>query len=187
MTSHCVNLQKYGLSIWRLHDPLTGLANRRYFGQFLSDEIRRCSRHQLPVSLIEIDLDHFKGYNDAFGHLAGDECLVRISQILQDHSCRASDMAARFGGDEFALILGDTDSEGAQLIAESILKKTNDLQIFFSGSKQVTASLGVVSVVAHEKLKIEYLLQESDKALYEAKLAGRNRIVHAQSVAGKQE
>jgi diguanylate cyclase (GGDEF)-like protein/PAS domain S-box-containing protein len=162
-----------------LHDPLTGLANRRYFSQFLNEEIRRCVRYQLPVSLIEVDVDHFKELNDELGHLAGDECLVRISQILQDHSCRAGDMAARLGGDEFALILGDTDSDGAQLIAESILKKVNDLQIFFAGSKQITVSLGVATTIAHEQLKTEHLLQESDKALYEAKSAGRNQIMHA--------
>jgi diguanylate cyclase (GGDEF)-like protein len=166
-----------------LHDPLTGLANRRYFSQFLNEEIRRCARDQLPISLIEVDVDYFKGYNDELGHLAGDECLVRVSQILQDHSCRASDVAARLGGDEFALILGNTDSEGAQNIAKSILKKVSDLQMFFSGSKQITVSLGVTTTIAHEQLTTEYLLQESDKALYEAKSAGRNQIVRAQSVA----
>ena len=90
-----------------MHDPLTGLANRRYFNLFLNRELRRSIRNRSAVSLIELDVDYFKDYNDEFRHLVGDQCLINVGQALLTFSRRPSDLAARLGGDEFALILGD--------------------------------------------------------------------------------
>ena len=169
-----------------MHDPLTGLANRRHFNLFLNREMRRSIRNRSAISLIELDVDYFKDYNDEFGHLAGDQCLANVSQALLAFSRRPSDLAARLGGDEFALLLGDTDFVQSQEVAEAILKAINDLRMVFGESRQVTVSVGVASVIPCKQQNEDLLLQEADKALYRAKLAGRNRVVHAQPVANKQ-
>jgi len=161
-----------------MHDPLTDLANRRYFDQFLKQEMRRSIRNRSVISLVVVDVDYFKAYNDELGHLAGDQCLVNISQALLMLSRRPSDLAARLGGDEFALILGDTNFIKSQKIAEAIQKAIYDLRMLFGESRQVTVSVGVVSVIPHEQQDEKFLMQEADKALYQAKLAGRNRVVH---------
>lgn len=166
-----------------MHDPLTELANRRYFNQALHQEFRRSRRDRSPISLIAVDVDHFKEYNDEYGHLAGDYCLTQVGQVLQSFSRRPSDLAARLGGDEFALLLGGTDSAESQRIAEAILHSFNDLRVVFGGSKQATLSAGVASVIAREDQEEEFLVHEADKALYRAKQAGRNRVLHADSVA----
>ena len=160
-----------------MHDPLTGLANRRHFDLTLNNELRRSTRNQSPISLIMLDIDYFKNYNDELGHLAGDRCLTEVGQILIGLSHRPSDLAARFGGDEFALLLGDTGVVEARKVAEAIQKSINDLKMVFGGSRQVTASMGVASVIPHKQQKADFLLQEADKALYRAKSAGRNRVV----------
>jgi diguanylate cyclase (GGDEF)-like protein len=169
-----------------MHDPITGLANRRYFSLFLHREIRRSIRDRSAISLIEFDIDHFKDYNDECGHLAGDQCLAHVGQVLLTFSRRPTDLAARIGGDEFALLLGDTDSVESQSSAEAILQSINELRIVFDESKQITVSVGVASVIPHQHQDEEFLFKEADKALYRAKLAGRNRVVHAQSFADKQ-
>jgi diguanylate cyclase (GGDEF)-like protein len=168
-----------------MHDPITGLANRRNFNLTLHREFRRSRRHQLPISLITVDLDHFKEHNDRYGHLAGDHCLEQVGQVLQAFSRRPNDLAARLGGDEFALLLGNTDSVGSQSVAEEILKSFNDLRMVLGGS-QVTISAGVASVIAREDQQEEFLFHEADKALYRAKQEGRNRVVHADSVGDTQ-
>jgi len=169
-----------------MHDPLTGLANRRNFSQFINREMRRSIRSQSPISLIAVDVDYFKQYNDALGHLAGDRCLANVGQTLLAYSRRPSDLAARLGGDEFVLLLGETDFTGSQKVAEAILKAVNDLRMVFGESGQITISMGVASMIPHEQMKEDFLLQEADKALYQAKLAGRNRVVHVQPVANQQ-
>ena len=161
-----------------MHDPLTGLANRRYFNNFIKQEIRRSIRNQSTISLVVVDVDYFKEYNDKLGHPAGDQCLINVSQALQTLSRRPSDLAARIGGDEFALILGDTDYLKSQNIAKEIQKEINDLSMVIGGARQLTVSVGAVSVIPHKQQDVEFLLQEADKALYQAKLAGRNRVVH---------
>ena len=166
-----------------MHDPLTGLANRRYFNLFLNGELRRSIRNRSAISLIELDVDYFKDYNDEFGHLVGDQCLANVGQTLLAFSRRPSDLAARLGGDEFALILGDTDSAESHKVAEAILKAISDLRMVFGESRQVTVSVGVASVIPQEQHNEDFLLQEADKALYRAKLAGRNRVMHAQPAA----
>jgi diguanylate cyclase (GGDEF)-like protein len=161
-----------------MHDPLTSLANRRYFNETLSNEIRRGIRNESVVSLIVLDVDHFKDYNDQLGHLAGDQCLIRVGQVLHAFSHRAGDLASRLGGDEFALILGGTGYAEVREIAEAIRKTVYDLGLIFGGSKRITISLGAVSVVPHMDQGERFLFEEADKALYRAKLAGRNCVVH---------
>ena len=161
------------------HDPLTGLANRRYFNEFLSSELRRSIRDRSTISLAVIDIDYFKDYNDELGHLAGDRCLGRIGQALLAFSRRPGDLAARLGGDEFALVLGGTDAAGSRAIADAIRKAISELELVFGGSKKVTVSVGVASATTEEKQTEDFLLQEADKALYGAKSAGRNRVAHA--------
>jgi diguanylate cyclase (GGDEF)-like protein len=161
-----------------MQDPLTGLANRRAFQLFLRNEMRNSIRNQTPIGLALIDVDYFKNFNDEFGHAAGDQCLTNVSQVLLAHARRPGDLAARIGGDEFALILANTELDTAQMIAESVMNEINDLKMVFGDSKQVTLSIGLLSVVPHEQQTEEYLLQQADRALYSAKSAGRNQVVH---------
>lgn len=161
------------------HDPLTGLANRRYFNEFLNSEMRRSIRDRSTISLLVIDIDYFKDYNDELGHLAGDRCLGTIGQALLAFSRRPGDLVARLGGDEFALVLGGTEIAASQAIADAIRRTVSDLKLVFGGSRQVTVSLGVASVTPDEQQTEDFLLQAADKALYRAKAAGRNRVAHA--------
>ncbi len=161
-----------------MQDTLTGLANRRAFHQFLSRELRSCMRNRTPISLVLIDVDFFKQYNDTFGHAAGDECLSQVGRVLLAHARRPGDLAARIGGDEFAMILGNTPLDNALEIAESALRDINELKLRFDDSQQVTASIGVLSRVPLENHGEDFLFQEADKALYSAKAAGRNRVAH---------
>lgn len=160
-----------------MQDPLTGLGNRRAFQLFLSREMRSSLRNQTPIGLALLDVDCFKSYNDEFGHAAGDQCLINVGQILLSHARRSGDHAARIGGDEFALILENTGLEVVREIAKSVLKAINDLKMVFGDSKQVTVSIGVLSVVPNEQQDEDFLFQEADKALYRAKSAGRNQVV----------
>jgi diguanylate cyclase (GGDEF)-like protein len=169
-----------------MHDPITGLANRRHFNLFLHKEIRRSIRERSAISLIELDVDHFKDYNDECGHLAGDQCLAYVGQVLLTFARRPNDLAARLGGDEFALLSGDTDFVESQRFAEEILQSINDLRIVYGESKQVTVSVGVASVIPDQHQHEEFLFKEADKALYCAKLAGRNRVIHANSFPDNQ-
>lgn len=159
-----------------LHDELTGLANRRYFSRFLGEEIRRGARNKAPVGLVAFDLDGFKEYNDMFGHMAGDRCLVSIADVLAAQARRATDLAARLGGDEFALILGNTDLAGAGRIAHAVRSDVAELQIAYRGGRKLTISAGYSSVVPDAAQTDEGLLQEADRALYAAKAGGGNRV-----------
>ena len=163
-----------------MQDPLTGLANRRALDLFLDEEIRRSIRNRTPIGLALIDVDHLKDCNDEFGHAAGDQCLTNVGQVLLAHARRPSDLAARIGGDEFALVLGNTELEMAREVAESILKEINDLKIASGETPRVTVSIGLLSVMPREQQNQDFLFQEADKALYRAKSAGRNQVVHIQ-------
>jgi diguanylate cyclase (GGDEF)-like protein len=163
-----------------LHDSLTGLANRRHFNQFLNNEWRRASRSQSPLSFVMFDLDHFKDYNDELGHLAGDECLVKVAQVLQAAAGRPGDMAVRYGGEEFGLLLEDSDLADATRIAESVRENIYKLELFYRGTSRITVSAGVASVIPDSGRSEIVLIQEADKALYRAKQQGRNRIVCAE-------
>lgn len=160
-------------------DALTGIANRRALDDFLAREWRRCLRVKKPLSLVMLDIDYFKLFNDKYGHQAGDDCLVQVAKQIARAAPRASDLAARYGGEEFILVLGETDLDGAMWIAERVRQMVADLKIkhYATDSKFVTLSCGVVSVVPQENYSIERLIESADAALYQAKRAGRNRVV----------
>ncbi|MCX8027447.1 MAG: diguanylate cyclase [Thermodesulfovibrionales bacterium] len=167
------------LNLISSQDGLTGIANRRYFDNYLSNEWRRAMRNASTVSLIMIDIDFFKAYNDLYGHLKGDECLKAVAQEIQKTLKRSSDIAARYGGEEFAVVLPGTDIKGAMMIARLIWENVLALNIKHEASKImdcVTISLGVASEIPSIGSTCEELISKADKALYKAKRCGRNRI-----------
>lgn len=160
-------------------DGLTGIANRRSLDAYLEHETARCIRENQPISVIMIDLDHFKAYNDLYGHLAGDNCLKKIAEILKHKVRRPSDIAGRFGGEEFCIILPNTDKEGAKHVAEFVRLTVEALAIPHVGNGEkgvVSLSLGVVTHHPGPSFAISTLLNDADKALYHAKRCGRNRV-----------
>ncbi|MFH1079902.1 MAG: diguanylate cyclase [Pseudomonadota bacterium] len=174
-------LQKANHELQRLTviDGLTQIANRRRFDEYLQQEWSRMAREKRPLSLIMCDVDCFKLYNDNYGHLLGDDCLRSVSRAINDCSRRPGDLAARFGGEEFAVLLSNTDNEGAVHIAESIRIKVQDLMIVHAFSpvhKYVTLSLGVFTVFPEHDSNPQVLVEASDRALYNAKRAGRNQV-----------
>jgi diguanylate cyclase (GGDEF)-like protein len=161
-------------------DALTQVANRRCFNDVLDREWRRLLRTDAPLSLLLFDIDHFKAYNDRYGHLAGDNCLSQVAQAAQSAVKRQSDLLARYGGEEFAVILPNTDPAGAVQIAQDIQQAIAALQIPHSAlgdAHHVTVSLGVASVIPSRSLSVTALVDEADKALYQAKDEGRDRVV----------
>jgi diguanylate cyclase (GGDEF)-like protein len=161
-------------------DALTGLANRRRFDQYIEQSWQRLAHTQQPLSLILCDVDFFKLYNDAYGHPAGDECLREISQAIRQGVKRASDLVARYGGEEIAVVLPNTDAMGALSIAQTIGECVRNLQLPHQGStihQYVTISLGVASHVPNPSLSGEALIADADAALYEAKRTGRDRAI----------
>jgi len=174
-------LQKANHELQRLAvvDGLTQIANRRRFDLYLQQEWSRMAREKRPISLIMCDIDCFKLYNDNYGHLSGDDCLRSVARAIDACSKRPGDLAARFGGEEFAVILPNTDKEGAVHLAESIRAGVQDLMIAHAFSpvyKYVTLSLGVFSVFPENDSNFQALVEASDRALYEAKRAGRNQV-----------
>jgi diguanylate cyclase (GGDEF)-like protein/PAS domain S-box-containing protein len=159
-------------------DSLTQLANRRSFDEHFNLEWRRMLREQKPLSLILCDVDFFKKYNDFYGHQVGDDCLKNVAQIINESIRRPGDLAARYGGEEFAVILPNTNAEGALHVAETIRNFLEKLQLPHSQSQvseYVTLSLGVSSIYPTHTLVAEQLIKQADQALYEAKNQGRNR------------
>ncbi len=162
-----------------LVDGLTGIANRRHFDLHLEDEFRRAKRTRMPVSLIMIDVDYFKDYNDNYGHQRGDQCLVRIAGALGAVLNRSRDLLARYGGEEFAVILPDTDNNGALQLAEAMRAEVESLELEHGHSgvaPQVTVSLGVSTMVPELIAKSGSLIHAADRALYQAKRSGRNGV-----------
>lgn len=161
-------------------DGLTGIANRRRFDEDLADEWRRCARSGKPLSLILMDIDHFKAYNDNYGHGGGDECLRRVASALEAAVRRPADTVARYGGEEFAYILPETDGAGAQAVAEALLAAVRGLAAkheFSSAASIVTISAGVASVIPGDASSPQMLIEAADGFLYRAKEGGRNRGV----------
>ena len=160
-------------------DGLTNIANRRMFDDLSVREWRRCARMKNPMSLIMVDIDHFKLYNDTYGHQAGDTCLKAVAGQVARSAPRPSDLVARYGGEEFALILGETDTDGAKWVASHIRKQIAELKLphSASASKYVTVSCGVATVIPRDDLSLETLLRSADHALYKAKAHGRNTVV----------
>lgn len=169
------------LELLALEDALTGLANRRQFDLFIHAETGRARRNHTGLALLMIDVDHFKAFNDQYGHLAGDACLRRIAAIVTDHIKRPGDLAARFGGEEFAVVLPGTDYVGAFLVAEKIRHAVLAANVKHSESPEgiMTVSVGVCGYDPASQTGIEELIGAADKALYVAKASGRNMSVIA--------
>lgn len=163
-------------------DGLTGIANRRRFDDAMTREWRRCARSHLPLSLIILDVDHFKAYNDQYGHQAGDECLRIIAEVLAERARRPSDLVARYGGEEFVCLLPETDGTGAIRVAEGFRAAVAEQRIPHAQSPVapfVTISLGVATVTPSADGSPERLAEMADQLLYRAKRAGRNRVQDA--------
>ncbi len=174
-------LQARGAQYQRLSvlDELTGIANRRSLDQALSRETSRAHRHQRPLSVVLLDIDFFKEFNDHLGHQEGDRALQQVAALLVDFTRRPGDLAARYGGEEFALILPDTDAGGAFDLAESLREAVEGLQIPHPRSglgPSLTISAGVGTLLPEETGEPRDLLEQADRALYAAKRHGRNRV-----------
>lgn len=169
------------LELLALEDALTGLANRRQFDLFTQAEMGRAKRGHTILALLMIDVDHFKRFNDRYGHLVGDECLRRLSGIIRENIKRPGDLAARFGGEEFAVVLPATDYVGAFIVAQKIRNAVEQAQIAHKDSEQgvVTVSIGVSAFTPRSEDTPDDLIGAADKALYIAKTSGRNMSVIA--------
>ena len=162
-------------------DGLTGIANRRHLDEFLGEEWRRAAREGIPLSVIMCDIDYFKQYNDHYGHQAGDTCLRLVADLLGDYARRGGDLAARFGGEEFVLILPNTNERIANQIAHQICRDLREVELIHEHSQHqiVTASFGVATLCPHNDIPSSSIIGYADNALYEAKNLGRNRVVTA--------
>jgi diguanylate cyclase (GGDEF)-like protein len=161
-------------------DGLTSVANRRRFNECLEAEWNRAVRSRLPLSLMLLDIDFFKQFNDRYGHSAGDDCLVSVARVLSACMKRDSDLVSRYGGEEFALVLPETDYSGARNVAAEIQSGLRGLAIEHKSSPtapQVTVSIGIASAIPAEKDTHMELLEAADKQLYAAKEAGRNQVL----------
>ncbi|MDR5900305.1 diguanylate cyclase [Halomonas vilamensis] len=164
-------------------DGLTGIPNRRYFDERFQKEGRRALRDKLPFSVIMMDIDHFKGFNDNYGHGAGDNCLQKVARALANTLLRPADIIARYGGEEFVALLPNTNSEGAGKMAEDLRSAVESLAVineYSSAARVVTLSLGVATLDTDgDETMLSELLKQADDALYKAKEGGRNRFVFA--------
>jgi len=158
-------------------DPLTGLYNRRYFQQHLDRELRRTLRRELPLALLMIDVDHFKPVNDTHGHLAGDQILQQLAGLMQKHAKRAADIVCRYGGEEFAIILPETDLQEAEIFAKQLLEQVRETEFETNaGLLKITLSVGVISTSTRVFDNVDELFKAADDALYAAKHDGRDRV-----------
>jgi len=155
------------------------VANRRALDQALHHEWFRAQRSGNPLSLLMIDADHFKAFNDRHGHQAGDEALRALAVIIRANVHRPADLVARYGGEEFSVILAETDSEGARQIAEHIRAAVQKMPLADESQTPMTVSIGIATWTTASDISLEQLLFIADKALYEAKERGRNRVVCA--------
>lgn len=162
-----------------LTDGLTGIPNRRQFDEVVADEWRRGARGSSPLGCLLLDIDHFKLFNDRYGHDAGDECLVRVAQAIAEVARRGGDHAARYGGEEFVVILPATDIDGVAFVGEKIRQRVESLGIEHADSALavITVSVGAASVRPDMGSSPGVLVKRADKALYRAKEEGRNRVV----------
>jgi diguanylate cyclase (GGDEF)-like protein len=161
-------------------DALTGIGNRRFFYTQLEQEWQRSLRQQTPISFLMLDIDHFKAYNDTHGHMQGDMVLRETAVLIQNGLSRAIDKAARWGGEEFAVILPDTTLEGAKLVAERIRQSVEEYAFMMDEKSptKITVSIGINCNVPKrtEFYSLEAFVSDADKALYHAKATGRNKI-----------
>lgn len=165
-------------------DPLTGIANRRRFEEYLDEEWRRAIREQKPLSMVLLDVDLFKLFNDSYGHVRGDECLKQIAETTTEVVTRAGDVAARFGGEEFAIVMPNTDAGGALEIAEQLRSTVSSQQMCHQASPfgVVTISVGCATITPSLGVGPSQLVDWADRALYEAKRLGRNRVCASHSL-----
>jgi len=167
-------------------DGLTGLGNRRYFDEYLNAEWMRARRDGREISMLMIDVDHFKAYNDTYGHIAGDEALKRVANTIFASCDRSTDLAARFGGEEFALVLPGTPAGSARLAAEKLRRAVEAMQIpqkDTGSGPWLTVSIGTATAIPVEAQPCTDLIQVADRGLYQAKRLGRNRVVPGQMPA----
>jgi len=159
-------------------DGLTGIANRRHFDVAIDKELRRAKRYGNALSLLMIDIDHFKPYNDHYGHQQGDQCLIKVASALSGMLQRSTDLLARYGGEEFAIILPDTDAQAAHMLAETVRARVIalDLPHDQSPGRLVTVSVGIATMNASDQYDVPGLINAADRALYAAKRAGRNCV-----------
>lgn len=164
-------------------DALTGLANRKIFDEHLARVWAHCRREQAPIAIALIDVDHFKAYNDAYGHQRGDRCLIEVGRIIGGAARRPLDITARYGGEEFAVVLPECTLSHARGLLDDLRSRVFELNLRHEKSETapvVTVSIGLAAVYPHHtKRSPEGILQAADSALYEAKAAGRNRVVYA--------
>lgn len=167
------------LELLAMKDALTGLANRRYFDETLAVEARRAQRDGVPLALLMIDIDHFKLFNDSLGHVAGDACLQTVSRVLMECVRRPSDLVARYGGEEMGVIMSDTDSDGAAVVAQLMLDhlKQENIPQKSSPFGRVSVSIGIATAAGSELDHLQKLIEVADQALYDAKALGRNQFV----------
>lgn len=158
-------------------DPITGLANRRRFDVFLQQEWQRARRTRRPLSMLLLDIDHFKKYNDRYGHPAGDACIRQVAAIMREVAHRPSDLCCRYGGEEFAVVLPETDAAGALAVAEQIRKKVEATGLPHAEVPGgiVTVSIGYATAVGRRYAGVRAFLEACDEALYESKADGRNQ------------
>jgi diguanylate cyclase (GGDEF)-like protein len=170
-------------------DSLTLLPNRRYYDAFVKREWKRASRHGYPLSMIMIDIDYFKAYNDSLGHLEGDHCLRQVARTLRKYFRRPSDLIARYGGEEFCVVAACDEVQIAQL-ADILRMAVETMQLPHPKSvisKYVTVSLGVATLVPNESSEYDQLLHNADQALYMAKQQGRNRVEKFESIQSDED
>ncbi|KPB70989.1 diguanylate cyclase [Pseudomonas cannabina] len=160
-------------------DGLTGLSNRRHFDEYLELEWRRAVRDQTQLSMLMIDVDYFKAYNDNFGHLEGDEALRQVAKAIRNSCSRPSDLPARYGGEEFAMVLPNTSPGGARLLAEKLRQSVAGMKIPHiapAAGSSLTVSIGVATVTPQLEMSSRELILDADKGLYLAKNNGRNQV-----------
>jgi diguanylate cyclase (GGDEF)-like protein len=177
-TQLTVKRQRDALRALILTDSLTGVANRRAFDERLEMEWRRCGRAQLPVSLLMVDIDHFKLYNDHYGHPAGDGTLVQVAGAMRRAAGRGQDLVARYGGEEFAVLLPQLVEQGATGVARRLMQELETLDLPHAASPtspRLTVSIGIASMIPGEHSAPADLVQVADALLYQAKAGGRNR------------
>jgi diguanylate cyclase (GGDEF)-like protein len=177
-TQLTVKRQRDALRALILVDALTGVANRRAFDERLDAEWRRCSRSGLPVALMLVDIDHFKLYNDHYGHPGGDATLVQVAGAMRRAAGRGQDLVARYGGEEFAILLPQLDAQGAGGVARRLMAELDHMAIPHAASPtapHLTASMGIACMVPGEHSFPADLIQVADALLYQAKAGGRNR------------
>jgi diguanylate cyclase (GGDEF)-like protein len=163
------------------HDPMTGLANRRYFDELKEVEFRRAIRHQNPLAVLMCDVDFFKIYNDTYGHILGDECLKQVAEALRSAFGRSGELTARLGGEEFVVMLPNVDLQQANAAAERLRVFLAERELPHAGSSvspYVTLSIGVAELDPDTMDHFDLLLQRADQALYRAKRQGRDRVAN---------